>query len=147
MRVVEVLVIVLVGLVTVITAQNSSSLDPDYVAWKAKYKPAENLKTTQSQNDTQAEKNFKDNAARVAKHNKNKNATYVQELNANADMTAKQIKKTRKGLIPDPVKKTSDASLSAVANSFANKIAQSAAATKAPSKNLQASQTSLNLTS
>lgn len=130
---------------TFVEAQNDE-IKTSYQEWMTKFKKT-GLKGTQ--NVTQAEKTFNANAARIAKHNSNKKATYEQALNANADMTASEIKKKRKGLIPEVLNKTVDKTLSSKGNSVANQLTQSLSSSKvsATDSNLKSkAPKSLNMT-
>lgn len=97
-------------------AQNANDTNISFKSWKAKHNKDYTLKgngKSNNVNETQAEKNFNANAARVKKHNSDKNAAYKQSLNENADMTDNEVTQRRTGLIHD----TSDRNLKSSGNS------------------------------
>lgn len=65
--------------------------------WKQKYGKSYN-QADSIKNEAEAKKTYDENAARVAKHNRNPKATYKQELNSEADLTPEEISKYRNGV-------------------------------------------------
>lgn len=94
-------IILLLAVLTFALTQNASDSNIDFKSWKNKHKKDYKLKgKAYGVNETQAEKNFKANADRVRKHNSNKNVTYKQSLNENADLTDSDVTQRFTGLIP-----------------------------------------------
>lgn len=79
------------------TTKSSNKVGESFKDWKLKNGKKYSAKSG-GKTETDAEKTFKENVAKIAKHNSNPKATYKQTANANADMTPEEIRKSRKGL-------------------------------------------------
>lgn len=98
------LVLALLLAVSVVAfAQQRSSTEPpkvpkmSYGDFKKKFKKSDGLLKSSVRSDAAAEKTYNENCANIEQHNKKPNETYKQGISSNADMTAEDISKTRKG--------------------------------------------------
>lgn len=77
------------------STKSSKNVNESFKDWKK-----QNGKTytaSSPKTESQAEKTFKENIAKIKKHNSDPKATYKQAANINADLTPEEVRKTRKG--------------------------------------------------
>lgn len=74
-----------------------SQAQPSFSEYKKKYSKSYTAASKAVKNETAAEQTYKANVAAIAKHNADTKQTYKQSVNANTDMTSKEVSKYRKG--------------------------------------------------
>lgn len=89
----------LIALAALVAAQTTRKSANNFKDWKQKHGKSYLGK---EKNETDAEKTFNANVAKIAKHNKLNNSTYKQDANSNADLTTDEVNKSRKGYKPNP---------------------------------------------
>lgn len=95
--------LLLIVLATFVAAQTTPKTSKNFNLWKQKYRKSYSNSGT-GKNESAAEKVYYQNAAKIEKHNSNKNATYKQNANSNADLTSNEAKKSRRGYKPSAKK-------------------------------------------